>query len=646
MSPSDAENKFITWIQSFDYRVLQHQEDVETKFVIPMFHHLCYPEESCSRKCSLSSETNGNLANKLETMQIYFSTDDVVKQNADTSLIIIIYLSPQSNNFQEAIAQARFYSIYLKPLFFVVTNGYQIKFFKYLVYHREECVLDKNIYSLKSNTTALEFYNNYNFHYLKNIDKNTINTLKYSQYNLIEKSLRRHNLQEIVAQTDFIPAIVREGDRLIAVKPKVVIECNLPKAFRDGDCLIQFSGVILRGCKIKLNHQDILAQLMTGLNTRPEWGCRRFIKQIDDNAFEVSLGQTTVILSDLETADLCLCIDVICQAYKQSIIECENILETWDFEFIEFLGSRGVHLFSVDAKLWRLMHDFANEFNYVQGKSEWHLFQQEEISIRVSRGIRDHAFILPRPVNYFSLLPNGIINIVYEINHIHLQSLENGEINSWHQDIGTRGTWTATYTKQWLLEKFIPKVIDYYARKNNLSASELKRNIADYGSKYTPISDIDDIRELVPYLQDIQSWLNNYVENIPAVLLKAYYQTLTNLVRNTDSSIEGIDYIIRNLTLMEAGNTKDRMNSNFYKWNFKDALYYLDAQVGRINNYQYEQSFQADLITRTFIWIIEHGKTRFSQAQLNAAKQALLPLWEQSRFEMRYVNPSRQRSNL
>ncbi len=74
---------------------------------------------------------------------------------------------------------------------------------------------------------------------------------------------------------------------------------------------------------------------------------------------------------------------------------------------------------------------------------------------------------------------------------------------------------------------------------------------------------------------------------------------------------------------------------------FKYAIDCLDKQVARINNCEYENSLKADLITRIFIWIIENGKISFSQAQLNTAKQALLPLWEQSRFEMRYVYPNR-----
>ncbi|HEY9802754.1 MAG TPA: hypothetical protein V6D25_20485, partial [Leptolyngbyaceae cyanobacterium] len=85
----------------------------------------------------------------------------------------------------------------------------------------------------------------------------------------------------------------------------------------------------------------------------------------------------------------------------------------------------------------------------------------------------------------------------------------------------------------------------------------------------------------------------------------------------------------------------DNIKSDFQTWGFKDVIYYLDAQAGRINNYQYESSLNAVLITRVFIWILEYGKISFSQAQLNAAKQALLPLWEHCRFEMRHVYPNR-----
>ncbi|WP_375511518.1 hypothetical protein [uncultured Nostoc sp.] len=175
---------------------------------------------------------------------------------------------------------------------------------------------------------------------------------------------------------------------------------------------------------------------MTGLHTQLDWGCRRFFKQLNKNTFEVYLGKKTLILSELEAADLCFCINRVCQEYKNSIIEVENALETWNFEFVKLSESGGFILFSVRQELWELMQQFANEFDYVKGKSEWHLFHRKDISIRVSRGIRDHTFILPKIDIRLDLLPNNKINIIYELNNVNLQFIETGKFTLWQQYIG------------------------------------------------------------------------------------------------------------------------------------------------------------------------------------------------------------------
>ncbi len=659
MSISEPIKQFIKWIQAFDNRIFKNEYDVEQKFILPMFQYLGYPDKYRSSKHPLKIYNPVDQVRKLEIAQFYFATDNVTKQNANTCLIIVICLEPQGTNFQEAIEQAKFYDNYLNPLFFIITNGYKINIFRRIANHKEELIFEINtdllinneiaskFYTdlLINNEIASKFYNQLNFNFVKNIDKKTANILGHSRFSFIEKALIRHpELQNILEKADFEPSNKLEKNHLTVVRSKVLIECNLPKFLTKGDFQIQFSSITLRSLKISLNHQYILGKLITGLQTQASWGCRSFLKQLDKNNFEVYLGQTTVVLSDVETTDLCFCVDTVCQEYKNSIVEFENYLETWDFEFVEFSGVRGFILLSINSKLWELMQRFANEFNYAQGKSEWHIFHQEDISIRISRGIYDHAYILPQINPKFSLLPHELINIVYEINDVHSQLIEREEITSWQQCIGSRGIWTAKYTQQWLLNKYIPKVFEYYSQKFQLSKAELLRNIANYQSDRTPLKEISDIKELIPYLQDIQSWLNVYIENIAALILRSYYQAFTNLVRNTDSSLVGIDYITGNLHRINWGNTSNELSSNskdWTNWTFKDAMQCLNQQVTRINNCEYENSFKADLITRIFIWIIENGKIRFSQAQLNAAKQAMLPLWEKSRFEMRHVYPHR-----
>ncbi|MBH8573903.1 type I restriction enzyme HsdR N-terminal domain-containing protein [Nostocaceae cyanobacterium CENA369] len=637
MSISESIKNFIKWIQAFDNRILQNAYDVEKKFVLPLFQYLGYPDKCRQSKYPLTIHNIGINENQLEIVQIYFATDELIKQNADTSLIIVICLEPQKTDYQQAIEQAKFYSKYLNPVFFIITNGYHLNIFQFYRYHVIELFINTNTDLLINFDIASNFYNQLNFQTVKNIDRSISNLPTYTKSNFIAKFIKYHpDLKNVLAKTDFEPSLIREGNRLIVVKTQVLIDCNLPTGFSEGNCQIQFSSLVLRGIKVNLTHQYILGKLTTGLNTQPHWGCRRFLKQLDSNIFEVFLGQTTIILSELETLELCLCIDTVCQEYKNSIIEFETTLETWEFEFIEFLGLRGVHLFSVDSKLWDLMQKFAKKFNYTQGKSEWHLFHQEDIPIRVGRGIRDRAFIFPKN-------DTDITHIIYEINDVHLQPLERGN-PFWQQEIGPRGIWTAEYTKQWLLHKYIPKVVDYYSQQFKLSQGELLKNLEKYQYELTPIEKINEIKELIPYLHNIQSWLNIYCENIAASVLQAYYQAFTDLVRNTDSSITGIDYILGNLRRVEWGNASEEVSHNsinWTNWNFKDAINSLERQIARLNTSEYENSLKADLITRTFIWILENGKICFSQAQLNSAKQALLPLWEQSRFEMRYVYPNR-----
>lgn len=640
MTILESIKEFIRWIQAFEYRLLQNEDDVAKKLILPMFQYLGYPEKCRYDKYSLKIHNLENQVKNSEIEQIYFYTDEVESQNADATLILIQAQKPKKPNLNEALEQAKFYSLHLKPLFFIVTNGYHLQVFQCLRFHWEELVIDITIDALKNPNIAWEFYKQLNYDFVRSINKSGAEIISLTKYRLIEKALiGLPNLQKVLEKGDFRPANSRENNCLIVVQPKVAIECNLPKAFVEGNCVIEFSSVILRGLKISLNHEYILGKFMTGMNTQPHWGCRSFLKQLDEKAFEVYLGQTTLVLSDLETADLCLCIDAVCQEYQKTIIDFENALETWNFEFIEVSGVRGFYLFSVEQSLWDLMRQFADEFDYAQGKSEWHIFHQENISIRVSRGIRDHVFILPKYGGQFPLFPNNQINLIYELNDVHLQYLERGEITYWEQDIGPRGTWTAKYTKQWLLEKYIPKVINYYSQHSQLSQAEWLSKITINQYERGSIKDINDIIDLVPYLRDIQSWLHIYAGNIAALLLRPYYKAFTDLVRNTDSAISGMDYIMGNLRGVEWRNSPEKINS--LGWSFKDALNCLDAQVMRINNCEYENSLQADLITRTFIWMIEHGKISFSQSQINAAKQALLPLWKLSRFEMRHVYPHR-----
>jgi hypothetical protein len=47
--------KFIRWVQGFDHHLLQNEDDVKEKFILPMFGYLCYPEK-CYREYPLKKK--------------------------------------------------------------------------------------------------------------------------------------------------------------------------------------------------------------------------------------------------------------------------------------------------------------------------------------------------------------------------------------------------------------------------------------------------------------------------------------------------------------------------------------------------------------------------------------------------------------
>ncbi|MDJ0555005.1 MAG: type I restriction enzyme HsdR N-terminal domain-containing protein [Microcoleaceae cyanobacterium MO_207.B10] len=644
MSNHHQINLLVEWINNFNPELLKNEDDVETKFVLPFFKLLGYPENNRRGKYPIKAYKPGKKKGRdPEADHVYFSTDNQEKQNADTSLIIVEAKKPKEN-LEPHIKQAKYYGEHLKSVFLVITNCYQVKVFKRHRHRKDELVFDITTDELKDKKTVLDFYEKLNFEIVKQFNENTANDLTHSQYVSLEKALQRHpDIQDILDKGDFEPSTTKGKNYLRVVKDKVAIECNLPIAFDEGDCTIEFSSIILRGSTISLTHKEILGNLMTGLNTKPQWGTRHFLRQIEDNYFEASLGRTTVILSAAETQDLCDIFDEILSEYKSIIIEAENSLETWEFEPVDSYEGLGFNLCSVSQELWELMVQFSEEFDYDEGDSDWHIFERQSyIKVSNKKSVFPHVLIFPKlTTNYNNLLSEDEVNLIYMPSEFRLEFMEN-HYGSWQQDVGSRGTWTATYTKKWLLEEFIPKVIDYYSGKNFNYRCKLEDTIDNTENKKIPIQEIDEHSYLVPYLREIQESI--HLSTFEASLLYPYYKSFTDLIKSTDSNIPGMDYIRGKLGNIEyhyfrkKGKEYSRYEQN---WNFEHAVNFLYQQVERIKASEYEDSHNADLISRTFIWILEEGNLHYSQTQLNAAKKALIPLWELSRFEERHIYPNR-----
>ena len=100
---------FRDWIQKYDHYSLRNEDDVETKFVLPLFHHLGYPEECRRGKLQVKAYKPGRRGQYPAIDQIYFSTGNQNKQDRDTSLVIVEAKTPSKSISLLDIEQAGFY---------------------------------------------------------------------------------------------------------------------------------------------------------------------------------------------------------------------------------------------------------------------------------------------------------------------------------------------------------------------------------------------------------------------------------------------------------------------------------------------------------------------------------------------------------
>jgi hypothetical protein len=542
------------WLSTFDLNLLQNEDDVETKFILPFFRYLGYADAYRRGKYPIDiyQPGKGKRGRKPEIDQIYFSENDITKQNPSTSLLLVEAKEPQDSNLEEAIKQAKFYGNHLTPL-----------------------------------------------------------------------------------------------------------------AFDEGSCSIEFSSIMLRGLTCHLSHSDILNNFLKGLGTNPRWNTRPFLQQNKQGTFEATLGQTTVILSEKEADELCQSIDIVFQRYKDIIIEAANNLETWDFFLKKIDNEVCFELLSVKRWLWDLMKEFSEEFDYDNGNTIWHTFESSVTYIRVSHKKEpDHAIIWPASSKFgIDIFYQDSISFIYR--HAHRYS----SAEPLFEQLGPLGIWSAIYTRNWLVQRFIPQVLWYYLK----SASSLSRvskellkqlpsniltfrqrgmsptleqlnvimqdAVSDIAIQKTPIADITECKQFSPYVHLVQSTFVSHRENISASIIRPYYKAFTELAKCADhSSIERLGYILGKLSGVQSKQQRQGLSRKNLV-TYKDVLNYLDKQVLRIHEVDYEVSDNIDLISRVFATIVEDGTFNFDQKKLNAAKKGLIPLWEYCRFEGDFIEP-------
>jgi hypothetical protein len=162
--------------------------------------------------------------------------------------------------------------------------------------------------------------------------------------------------------------------------------------------------------------------------------------------------------------------------------------------------------------------------------------------------------------------------------------------------------------------------------------------------------EIQSSKSFVPYLQTLDYWLTARRQPLPAEQLRDFYRSFFGLARRLPQPLRGDTKINRLGYLVgKFGGRGISHNELSHRFGIPAKLpppirrlYAAFAlNIERIERDEVDDIWMGRSAVGGLMVLFEDFTLSASQAELNAAKQALLPLWKECRFEMSHILPLR-----
>lgn len=457
------------------------------------------------------------------------------------------------------------------------------------------------------------------------------------------------------------PQTELQGRQLVVRTPTVEMRCRLPLgcAWQEYDCQVDFLRLPLH---CELEACDILSEVQVGIGTMVSEQTRPYLRQHDQQRWEVRLGRITVTLTTSEAREVCACLDVVGTHYAEAVRSATTALELWDYPIASLYDITGVELCLVPQATWHLMRRFASEFAMDRGESIWHCFESqprgEEIAIG-RPGAPRHAGLWPLAPE--SDGPHQYIPLLYEYPD---RALLTGPASSpfqWSPQVGPGAIWTASYTDQWLRTVLVPHVLAHY-QANEVGASGLRYRVAQAlapaafalssereslllparsckSRRYTPFDQLYTTRQLLRYAWAVQHWLERYpVPRMLSAPLRPYYAAISAFAGRASTRLgllAAAGYLVNQRAEREGGGTTDA-----WRWLSSSTIGVgtsIADHVRQVERDPYEYTSCALIMTQVLLLLLLSESDRCGYVLISQLRKGFQALWEQIRFDERYM---------
>ena len=310
-----------------------------------------------------------------------------------------------------------------------------------------------------------------------------------------------------LAETDPYPKEDKiDKERLLLSRPRILLDCNLPKEDNLGSLLIRINTLYLHRVQLTLTADQILESLLHGWGTTPDLKQRGFIigpRGEHPDEWIVQIAGATICLTTEETHQLCEVVDLLAQHYLQTLLHRETANGTTAFTPD---GPENVVLLRITRPLWKAMLQFASEHDYDKGSSKWHVFDacgngNIKTVYRTSDGtiFPYQTYLYPKTPEEYGPLSDHLDEVCVcwnaRLSQINLDKT------------CSHVAWNAQDAYRWLTEAFIPEVI---SKKESCLTRLLKSLPGNKPPKYFKETRGVDLN----VVEKIQDWtaLTSFVE--------------------------------------------------------------------------------------------------------------------------------------
>jgi len=489
--------------------------------------------------------------------------------------------------------------------------------------------------TINNNTTHQSIYN---------INGSPLDAQQLEQYQALQNILQKN--PELFCEfenTSFEPQKVKNAGFALARTKHISLEANLPVMFSEGECRLRFSTMTLRGITLTFKHKEILIWFMTGIGLAISSETRLFFSrrnQDDQSKFCFSAGNSTFFLSDEEAAELCECVDFVIGAYRDVMISEENAFKTYHLPIQSRIPFFQVKLLSIPKILWDLMIDFKNKYsNESSENSAWHIFDSYYGSIRINSPsvYIDHLILFDEVddfennVSVILAPPNALFPLINEEQKL-----------QWVDYISESRIWDAEYSRTWLKDKFIPRVIqEYWNGLSDANREVINQWCAEIYQKQAPKSPAAlKLDDLAQWIKDIQSWsLNLHRSSVNSEFVIDYYRDVANLILESNIKDRDLRYPEEKLSWIIEYRDKEKSNELDINASSQEDLVrkMLQYHSARLEPGVMEDMDCLDSVSRAFWWLIRCADPDKSIVQVNRAHRSTQKLWEVAYFEKRHI---------